>query len=176
MPKTLRTTRGPRPGARFLAEVVAANVAARRHVFHPTMTHAGLAERMRVLGHNWQAHTISDLERGRRTIHVEELGALAIALHATIPMLLDPTLTLAGATSIDVGGELEELVIPAERAQRWLYGRRTFALQPSPEGWEIDYGDARAPEIPSYVEEIDQNLRREIDSARDRNRRARRET
>jgi hypothetical protein len=170
MPKTLRKTRAPREGARFLAEVVAANVAARRHVFQPTMTHAALAERMRVLGHDWKPHTISDLERGRRTIHVEELGALAIALHATIPMLLDPTLTLADATSIDVGGDLDEHVIPAERGRRWLYGRRTFALQRSGDGWEIQYGDARPPEIPSYYDESQRDVRVDLERARDRNR------
>lgn len=171
MAKTLRraTQREPRDGARFLGDVLAANVVTLRGSFSPRLIHAELAERMAILGHDWKAHTVADLEHGRRTTSVEELAALAIALHATIPVLLDPTLSRGVDSTIDIGGDLDEYLIPGERAQRWLYGRRLFALEPSAgDRWTVIYGEARPPEIPTYTNEANEQLRSDIAEARDR--------
>jgi transcriptional regulator with XRE-family HTH domain len=74
---------------RFPSEIVADNVrdirAARR------LTQADLSERMVVLGCNgWHRATASEVERGMRSVSVDELFALALALDVTVSKLLDP--------------------------------------------------------------------------------------
>jgi hypothetical protein len=149
-----------------VGDILAANVKSLRASFSPPLTHNDVAERMRLLGHDWQASKVSDLEHGRRTTSVEEVAALAVVLHSTIPALLDPTRTRGVEPGVDVGGELpirlpsddaSSVVVPGDRAQRWVYGRRTFSLKESGDGWAIEYGDASdAPTIPAYVDEFRQ--------------------
>jgi transcriptional regulator with XRE-family HTH domain len=48
-----------------------------------------VAERMNYLGHPWTRQTISEVERGKRNVTVDELFSLALALHITVDRLLD---------------------------------------------------------------------------------------
>ncbi len=48
-----------------------------------------VAERMMFLGHAWTPATVSEVERGRRNITVDELFSLALVFELTIERLLD---------------------------------------------------------------------------------------
>jgi transcriptional regulator with XRE-family HTH domain len=51
-----------------------------------------LAERMNTLGFpGWRQSTVSQVERGRRSVDIDELWSLAMALNTTIDWLVDPT-------------------------------------------------------------------------------------
>jgi transcriptional regulator with XRE-family HTH domain len=49
-----------------------------------------VAERMSYFRHRWVRETVSQTERGRRNVSVDELVSLSLALGATIDQLLDP--------------------------------------------------------------------------------------
>lgn len=84
-----RAKREPVPGARFLSQALADNIRAYRMLRR--MNQDNLAERMRLLQHEWSRPTVSEVERGGRNVTVDELGGLALALGVTIGQLLDPT-------------------------------------------------------------------------------------
>lgn len=90
MPATpKRAGRKAAPGSRFLSEALAENIYDTRSM--QRLTQAGLAERMQELGEDWTRGTVGQVERGDRTVSVDELGHLALALGVTIGQLLDPT-------------------------------------------------------------------------------------
>ena len=90
MPATTprRAGRTPRAGSRFLSDVLADNIRAWRLLRR--LEQAEVASRMAKLDHTWGPSTVSQVERGRRNITVDELLALAIALSVPVWVLLDP--------------------------------------------------------------------------------------
>jgi transcriptional regulator with XRE-family HTH domain len=75
-------------GAAFVTDVLADNLRAFRLLRR--MEQDGVAEQMNYLGQQWTRQTISDIERGRRNVSVEELVGFTLVLGATIEQLLDP--------------------------------------------------------------------------------------
>jgi transcriptional regulator with XRE-family HTH domain len=69
------------------------------------------------LGHRWVRVTVSEVERGRRNLTVDELLGLALVLDATLEELLDP-MGIEGDDwrMLDYGSA----AIPPERAREWL--------------------------------------------------------
>lgn len=122
MPATpKRRNRKASSGSRFLSDVFAANVRMSRLALD--LKQADLAERMRQLGHEWSPATVSEVERNRRGVPIDELGALAFVLKRTIPDLLDPTgIDGRGSEKVDFGGQLQQLTFPAEVFKKWLKG------------------------------------------------------
>jgi transcriptional regulator with XRE-family HTH domain len=87
------------------------------------LTQAEIAEQMRQLGHEWSPATVSEVERNRRGVPIDELGALAFVLKRTIPDLLDPTgIDGRGIDMVDFGGQLQQLTFPADVFRDWLKG------------------------------------------------------
>jgi transcriptional regulator with XRE-family HTH domain len=84
-----RAGRTAKPGSRFLSEVLADNVHAIRSL--QRLSQEDLADRMQKFGEDWSRATVGQIERYDRTVNVDELGHLALALGVTIGQLLDPT-------------------------------------------------------------------------------------
>jgi hypothetical protein len=175
MPKTLgQANKEPEEGCRFLGQIVATNCRVLRGSFSPPLTQDDVAAGMRALGHDWKAPTVADLEHYRRTVHVEELGALSVVLGTTPPGLLDPGLTRNLPPDIDIGGDLDHFPIRGERARWWVYGLRAFRMERAGKRYEVVYGEADAvPAAPPYVEESGTNITFALRAARDRKRAAR---
>ena len=57
------------------------------------LSQADLAERMANLGHGWVRQTVGEVERSRRSVSVDELLGLAMALKTSAITLLDPSAT-----------------------------------------------------------------------------------
>jgi transcriptional regulator with XRE-family HTH domain len=114
-PTPERAGRAARPGSRFLSDTLAANVRAFRA--RRRFNQEDLAERMGWLGHRWIRVTVSQVERGRRNLTVDELLGLALVLDATPEELLDP-MGVDGDDwrALDYG----PAAIPPERAREWL--------------------------------------------------------
>jgi transcriptional regulator with XRE-family HTH domain len=115
--------RSPRPGSRFLSEVLAANIQALRLLRR--LKQGDLADGMTRVGHRWTQQTVSDVERARRNITVNELLGLALVLDATLDELLDPM----GVN----GREWRELdygpgTISASDARAWVRGEHRVSL------------------------------------------------
>jgi transcriptional regulator with XRE-family HTH domain len=86
-PKPKRKTGGV---ARLLSEVVADNLRAYRVLRR--LSQETVAERMRRLGHEqWSRPAVSEVERGGRSVDVDELLSLAVVLEKSVSDLLDPT-------------------------------------------------------------------------------------
>lgn len=144
MPRTSRRVGQEAPGARRLNQVVAKNMKDRRLLAE--LSQADLAGRMTALGHAWSGSTVGDVETRDRNITVDEAGALALALGALIPELLDPA-GVTGTTDLrlDPGaGEADEgdlelgRVLGASLARSWVWGRTRFAVTRSePLSWRI---------------------------------------
>jgi transcriptional regulator with XRE-family HTH domain len=83
-----RAGRTPRAGSRYLSDVLADNLRAWRLLRR--LEQAEVARRMTMLDHAWGPSTVSQVERGRRNVTVDELLALAIALGVPAWVLLDP--------------------------------------------------------------------------------------
>src|SRR6266700_2654883 len=83
-----RAGRTPRAGSRYLSDVLADNIRAWRLLRR--LEQAEVASRMSKLDHTWGPSTVSQVERGRRNITVDELLSLAIALGVPVWVLLDP--------------------------------------------------------------------------------------
>jgi transcriptional regulator with XRE-family HTH domain len=118
MPKPTPKRSGgtPQPGTRFLADVLAANLRAYRLL--RGLEQQDIAERMTKLGHRWVRQTVSEVERGRRNVTVDELLALAMTLPVPVWVLLDP-LGPEGTneTPIDSGAGQ---ALPAKLVRDWL--------------------------------------------------------
>lgn len=74
--------------AEVLHGVVASNIRDRRQLAR--LTQPELARRVNLLGFAWSRQTLSDIERGGRSVSVEELAGLALTLGVSVPALLDP--------------------------------------------------------------------------------------
>lgn len=95
MPKKL--PRGiPEEGSRLPSQAFGENLMIARTLRR--LSQPALAERMNWLGFpGWRQTTVSQVERGRRTVDIDELWSLALALNTTISFLLDPTAVEPGA-------------------------------------------------------------------------------
>lgn len=71
------------------SQVLADNVRAFRLL--RGLTQAELGDRLTELGHGWGAGTAGFVERGDRSVNVDELCGLAVALGVTLGQLLDPS-------------------------------------------------------------------------------------
>jgi transcriptional regulator with XRE-family HTH domain len=108
--------RSARPGSRFWSDVLAANIRVLR--LSCGLEQSDVAERMTFLGHRWTQQTISEVERGRRNVTVDELLGLALILDATTDELLDPTSRGREWRGLDYG----PAVLEATEAQAWVRG------------------------------------------------------
>jgi transcriptional regulator with XRE-family HTH domain len=81
------------------------------------------------LGHtSWSRATVSEVERGRRTVTIDELLALAMVFDAPIGGLLDPAgVDGAGTMPLDVGIWRP---LPIGLASRWVRGRIRAGRRP----------------------------------------------
>jgi transcriptional regulator with XRE-family HTH domain len=116
--------REPLPGSRFLSDVVAEKVRAyRTGVRH--MTQDDLADGMRQHRHRtWVRATVSEVERGRRNVTIDEMASLAIVLEVPLVTLLDPVPLGGGpAEPLDVGLPTP---IPARMAHQWASGKASL--------------------------------------------------
>jgi transcriptional regulator with XRE-family HTH domain len=114
-PTPERAGRAARPGSRFLSDALAANVRAFRA--RRRFNQDDVAERMGWLGHRWIRVTVSEVERARRNLSVDELLGLALVLDATPQELLDPTgVDGDDWRALDYG----PAAIPPKRAREWL--------------------------------------------------------
>ena len=77
----------PPEGALFPSQILARNLGAVRRL--RGWRQELVAERMNFLGHPWTPATVSEVERGRRNVTVDELFSLALVLEITIAQLLD---------------------------------------------------------------------------------------
>jgi transcriptional regulator with XRE-family HTH domain len=132
-PTPKRSGRTPQPGTRFLADVLAANLRAYRLL--RGLEQQDIAERMAKLSHPWKRQTVSEVERGRRNVTVDELLALAMTLPVPVWVLLDP-LGPEGTneTPIDAG---DGQALPAKLVRDWLTARAVPRLD-----WSDPEGDA----------------------------------
>jgi transcriptional regulator with XRE-family HTH domain len=87
-PTPARAGEQPPKDAKFASQVLAGNLRAYRLLRQ--FEQVKVAERMNSLGHRWFATTVSEVERGRRNVSVDELLGLCLVLGATIEQLLDP--------------------------------------------------------------------------------------
>jgi transcriptional regulator with XRE-family HTH domain len=108
------------PGAVTPAEVVASNIRSWRRVRN--LTQAQLAERMSALDYPWLSEgVLGFIERGDRTVTVDELLTLALVLGVDVPTLLDPTgIDGTGTSRLHVVKEIDAM--PAKAAKAWLRG------------------------------------------------------
>jgi transcriptional regulator with XRE-family HTH domain len=115
-----RAGRNPQPGSRFLSDAFAENLHAYRSLRR--WSQEELARRMVDLGHaSWSRATVSEVERGGRTVTIDELLALAMAFGVPIGNLLDPAGLDGRATApLDVGIWRP---MPIGVASRWVRGR-----------------------------------------------------
>lgn len=98
----------PQGESRFFSEFVATNVRDYRAV--AGFTQDELAVRMVRLGHVWVRPTVSEVERNRRNVTVDELAGLAAALGVTVAALIDPRgpgrAGQSNEKGLDVGGRM----------------------------------------------------------------------
>jgi transcriptional regulator with XRE-family HTH domain len=127
-----RAGRSPRPGSRFLSDAFADNVHAYRSLHR--LSQEDLAHKMVDHGHaSWSRATVSEVERGRRTVTIDELLALALIFGAPIGSLLDPAgLDGRGTVPLDVGGWRP---MPAAVASPWVRGR--ISVHRVPDGFRF---------------------------------------
>jgi len=115
-----RAGRTPQPGSRFLSDAFAENLHAYRSLRR--LSQEELARQMLNLGHaSWSRATVSEVERGGRTVTVDELLALALIFGTPIGDLLDPAGLDGRATAaLDFGWRR---TMPVAMASRWVRGR-----------------------------------------------------
>ncbi|MFQ5968119.1 MAG: helix-turn-helix transcriptional regulator [Acidimicrobiia bacterium] len=124
-----RSKRQPAPGTRFMAEVLGSNLRVFRDLSR--LSQQDLAERMRALDHGtWVRQTVGEVEAARRSVGVDELLGLALALRTRVSALLSPMGLLwdPDASGVDLGGDLTLSPHEAERAIR----SRTPPDEPEP--------------------------------------------
>lgn len=144
VPKTpKRAERSPKPGSRFLSEVVADTIRAVRVLRR--MSQSDLADEMRRLGHEtWSRAAVSDVERYGRRVSLDELASLAVVLRIPPGKLLDPFDLPPGGgdwlADIDVGTPTP---IPAGLVAFWASGELTVGVEPDGGLW-LDWHTAAA--------------------------------
>jgi transcriptional regulator with XRE-family HTH domain len=132
-----RAKREPRPGSRFLSDVVAANIGGYRSM--RKLSQRALADEMRKLGHQWSPSTVSDVENGDRSVAVDELVGLALILETNPPALLDPGGIDGNATeALDYG----EGITNVKFARAWLRGKVVIHRRVDDTGVHWLYGPA----------------------------------
>jgi transcriptional regulator with XRE-family HTH domain len=142
-PTPRRAGRKAKPGARFMSDVLADNLRAYRLLNR--MEQAEVAEMMTRLGHPWTQATVSQVERGRRNVTVDELLSLTLTLATTFQRLLDPTGPDGSATyKLDYGpGTLDTVM-----ALAWVSGDfRLEVIQQEDDSWVVrrkDEGDEQS--------------------------------
>jgi transcriptional regulator with XRE-family HTH domain len=136
VPKTpKRAGRTPKPGSRFISEVVADNLRAFRLLRR--MNQNELAGAMRELGHQtWSRATVSEIERYGRSVTIEELVSAAVLLRIPPGRMLDPFMLPRGGgdwlSDIDFGGPVG---IPAGLVAHWAAGELTVGVEPNGDLW-----------------------------------------
>lgn len=86
-------------GERAVSDVVGQTVSALRQA--AGLTQAELAAAMREMGFPWQRQTVARIERGLRTLNVDELVALAAYFEMPVPALLARPEVLGPSTVFD---------------------------------------------------------------------------
>jgi transcriptional regulator with XRE-family HTH domain len=116
--------RKPLPGSRFLSDVVAEKVRAYRLLRR--MTQDDLAAGMRELRHRtWVRATVSEVERGRRNVTIDELVGLSSVLEVAMFELADPTPLEGGEPpALDIGWPEP---MPPSMVREWAHGAKVFA-------------------------------------------------
>src|SRR5213595_49013 len=89
MPEPMPDRAGLKPpeGALYPSQVLARNLGAVRRL--RGWRQEFVSERMMYLGHQWSPATVSEVERGRRNVTVDELFSLSLVFSITIARLLD---------------------------------------------------------------------------------------
>jgi transcriptional regulator with XRE-family HTH domain len=132
-----RAGRQAKPGARFMADVLADN--ARGYRLLRRLEQADVAERMGSLGHPWSQVTVSQVENGRRNLTADELLGLAMVFGVAIGALLDPTGPDGrGRDALDHASDAEPL--PAATGSAWAHSRSVVALRwdQGPAGFAVE--------------------------------------
>jgi transcriptional regulator with XRE-family HTH domain len=113
-----RAGRVAQPGSLFLSEVVARNL--RNYRALRRLTQDDVAAVLDQLGHRWTAGIVGFVERGDRTVAIDELAGLAVALGVSVAALLDPRGPVGSlGPAVDVGGQL---TIPPPLARDFISG------------------------------------------------------
>ncbi len=104
MPATpKRRARNPKPGSEFPASILASRLSTARASLG--ISQERVAQLMRELEHEWSRATVSEVERGNRSVTVDELWGLALVYGVGPQELISPPITHDGrATNIDCGG------------------------------------------------------------------------
>lgn len=123
MPRTpKRAGKSPAHASRFASGVLADNIYRLRNGRRPRLAQQDVAARMRALGHEtWRGTTIGEVERGGRSVSVDELFSLGLALETTIDRLLIPDAE-SEEPGLDVGWHRGPLV--PSLARDWMHGDR----------------------------------------------------
>jgi transcriptional regulator with XRE-family HTH domain len=118
-----RAGREPLPGSRFLSDAIADKVRAYRLLRR--LKQDDVADRMRGLRHQtWTRQTVSDVERVRRNLTVDELVGLSFVFGVSLNDLLDPVPVDGGPPpALDVG---LPVAIPPDMVRHWSGGASLF--------------------------------------------------
>jgi transcriptional regulator with XRE-family HTH domain len=118
-----RGGREPLEGSRFLSDTVAEKVRAYRLLRR--LKQDDVADGMRKLRHHtWTRQTVSDVERVKRHLTVDELVGLSFVLDLSLNELLDPVPVDGGPPpALDVGLPWP---IPPDIVRRWSAGANVF--------------------------------------------------
>jgi len=118
-----RGGREPLEGSRFLSDTVAEKVRAYRLLRR--LKQDDVADGMRKLRHHtWTRQTVSDVERVKRHLTVDELVGLSFVLDLSLNELLDPVPVDGGPPpALDVGLPWP---IPPDIVRRWSAGANIF--------------------------------------------------
>jgi transcriptional regulator with XRE-family HTH domain len=118
-----RAGREPLPGSRFLSDAIADKVRAYRLLRR--LKQDDVADHMRGLRHQtWTRQTVSDVERVRRNLTVDELVGLSFLFGVSLNELLDPVPIDGGPPpALDIG---LPVAIPPDMVRRWSAGASLF--------------------------------------------------
>jgi transcriptional regulator with XRE-family HTH domain len=118
-----RGGREPLEGSRFLSDAIADKVRAYRVLRR--LKQDDVADRMRRLRHQtWTRQTVSDVERVRRNLTVDELVGLSFLFGVSLNELLDPVPIDGGPPpALDIG---LPVAIPPDMVRRWSAGASLF--------------------------------------------------
>jgi transcriptional regulator with XRE-family HTH domain len=122
-PAPARGGREPLPGSRFLSDAIADKVRAYRLLRR--LKQDDVADHMRGLRHQtWTRQTVSDVERVRRNLTVDELVGLSFVFGVSLNDLLDPVPIDGGPPpALDIG---LPVAIPPDMVRRWSAGASLF--------------------------------------------------
>jgi transcriptional regulator with XRE-family HTH domain len=122
-PAPARGGREPLPGSRFLSDAIADKVRAYRLLRR--LKQDDVADHMRGLRHQtWTRQTVSDVERVRRNLTVDELVGLSFLFGVSLNELLDPVPVDGGPPpALDIG---LPVAIPPDMVRRWSAGASLF--------------------------------------------------